>query len=154
MGILSGPEERLGHAAAPNMSLVENAMMTAIDRQSLVKNGFLHWKKAQGFAESVIQAFDVRTPSAKSTAGSLSGGNLQKFVIGREVMQDPRVLVVNQPACGVDAAAAAAIRQSLLDLANEGAASIVDFLNFLYTMLHHVFIRPEPNILSFDCSRL
>lgn len=125
LGILSGPEERLGHAAAPNMSLVENAMMTAIDRQSLVKNGFLNWKKAQGFAESVIQAFDVRTPSAKSTAGSLSGGNLQKFVIGREVMQDPRVLVVNQPTWGVDAAAAAAIRQSLLDLANKGAAIIV-----------------------------
>lgn len=125
LGILSGPEERLGHAAAPNMSLTENALMTAVDRQSLAKNGFLNWGKAQRFAEKVIDAFDVRTPSAQTPAGSLSGGNLQKFVIGREVMQAPRVLVVNQPTWGVDAAAAAAIRQSLLDLANEQAAIIV-----------------------------
>jgi ABC-type uncharacterized transport system ATPase subunit len=55
----------------------------------------------------------------------LSGGNLQKFVIGREVLQDPEVLIVNQPTWGVDAAAAADIRQALLDLATKGAAVIV-----------------------------
>lgn len=125
LGILSGPEERLGHAAAPNMSLVENAVMTAVDRQDLAKNGLLNWKKAESFSQDVIKAFDVRTPSAQSTAGSLSGGNLQKFVIGREVLQNPRVLVVNQPTWGVDAAAAASIRQALLDLADKGAAIIV-----------------------------
>ncbi|MGA1760820.1 MAG: ABC transporter ATP-binding protein, partial [Paracoccaceae bacterium] len=119
------PEERLGHAAAPNMSLVENAMMTAGSRQGLVSNGFLAWSKAKGFAERVISEFDVRTPSANNAARSLSGGNLQKFVIGREVLQDPKVLVVNQPTWGVDAAAAASIRQALLDLAAGGAAIIV-----------------------------
>ena len=125
LGILSAPEERLGHAAAPNMSLVENAMMTAASRQGLVSNGFLAWSKAKGFAERVISEFDVRTPSANNAARSLSGGNLQKFVIGREVLQDPKVLVVNQPTWGVDAAAAASIRQALLDLAAGGAAIIV-----------------------------
>lgn len=125
LGILSAPEERLGHAAAPNMSLVENAMMTAGSRQGLVSNGFLAWSKAKGFAERVISEFDVRTPSANNAARSLSGGNLQKFVIGREVLQDPKVLVVNQPTWGVDAAAAASIRQALLDLAAGGAAIIV-----------------------------
>mgnify|MGYP000355928224 CR=1 FL=1 len=58
-------------------------------------------------------------------AAYLSGGNLQKFVIGREVLQDPDVLVVNQPTWGVDAAAAAAIRQSILDLAAKGAAILI-----------------------------
>jgi len=64
----------------------------------------------------------VRTPGPDVAARALSGGNLQKFVIGREVLQRPEVLVVNQPTWGVDAAAAAAIRQALLDLAAGGAA--------------------------------
>jgi ABC-type uncharacterized transport system ATPase subunit len=64
----------------------------------------------------------VRTPGTETAAGALSGGNLQKFVIGREILQNPRVFVVNQPTWGVDASAAAAIRQAMLDLAAEGAA--------------------------------
>ncbi|MFW8637283.1 ABC transporter ATP-binding protein [Cribrihabitans pelagius] len=124
LGVLAAPEERLGHAAAPDMSLTENAMLTASVREKLENNGFLNWGAAKDFAERVIEAFDVRTPGPGNAARSLSGGNLQKFVIGREVLQDPEVLVVNQPTWGVDAAAAAAIRQSLLDLAAKGAAVI------------------------------
>ncbi len=60
-----------------------------------------------------------------NAARSLSGGNLQKFVIGREILQRPEVLVVNQPTWGVDASAAAAIRQAMLDLAGRGAAVVV-----------------------------
>ncbi|MFK7880327.1 ABC transporter ATP-binding protein [Roseobacter sp.] len=124
-GLLSAPEERLGHAAAPDMSLTENAMLTGAAREGLDKGGFLDWPAARGFADKIIKAFDVRTPGAGNAARSLSGGNLQKFVIGREVLQRPEVLVVNQPTWGVDASAAAAIRQSLLDLAEGGAAVIV-----------------------------
>ncbi len=124
-GILCGPEERLGHAAAPDMSLIENALLTARHRKSLDKNGFLDWGKTRQYAEEVIAAFDVRTPGPENAARSLSGGNLQKFVIGREVMQEPSVLVVNQPTWGVDASAAADIRQAILDLAGRGAGVIV-----------------------------
>ncbi|KEJ88989.1 ABC transporter ATP-binding protein [Sulfitobacter donghicola] len=124
-GILAAPEERMGHAAAPDMSLIENAMLTGAVRENLDKGGFLDWQAATRFAESIISKFDVRTPSARSAARSLSGGNLQKFVIGREVLQRPEVLVVNQPTWGVDASAAASIRQALLDLAQNGAALIV-----------------------------
>ncbi|CRL12115.1 ABC transporter ATP-binding protein [Phaeobacter italicus] len=124
LGILAAPEERLGHAAAPDMSLTENAMLTAATREGLASRGFLKWGLAQEFAEKVIERFDVRTPGPQNAARSLSGGNLQKFVIGREVLQSPEVLVVNQPTWGVDAAAAAAIRQSLLDLAAGGTAVI------------------------------
>jgi simple sugar transport system ATP-binding protein len=125
LGVLCAPEERLGHAAAPNMSLTENAMMTGATRQGLVSNGILNWTKARNFAQDIISAFDVRTPGPQNAARSLSGGNLQKFVIGREVLQNPDVLVVNQPTWGVDAAAAASIRQALLDLATQGAAVVV-----------------------------
>ncbi|WP_456390582.1 ABC transporter ATP-binding protein [Profundibacter sp.] len=125
IGILAAPEERLGHAAAPDMSLTENALLTAAIREKLVTKGFVNWGATRRFAKRVIKQFDVRTPGARTAARALSGGNLQKFVIGREVLQRPRVLVVNQPTWGVDASAAAQIRQSLMDLANEGAAVIV-----------------------------
>ena len=125
LGIVSAPEERLGHAAAPEMSLIENAYLSAATRENLAQNGFIDWRGCKDFAERIIASFDVRTPSADSAAGALSGGNLQKFVIGREVLQNPKVFVVNQPTWGVDAAAAAAIRQSLLDLAAAGAAILV-----------------------------
>jgi len=125
LGLLTAPEERLGHAAAPDMSLTENALLTGAIREGLESRGFLNWGKTQAFAEKIIQAFDVRTPGPDNAARSLSGGNLQKFVIGREILQRPEILVVNQPTWGVDASAAAAIRQALLDLAQGGAAVIV-----------------------------
>lgn len=125
LGICAAPEERMGHAAAPDMSLTENAALTARKRKGLTKNGFIDWGKTRAFAEEVIERFDVRTPGPGNAARSLSGGNLQKFVIGREILQDPQILIVNQPTWGVDASAAAAIRQALLDLAANGAGVIV-----------------------------
>ncbi|PIV77360.1 MAG: ABC transporter [Rhodobacteraceae bacterium CG17_big_fil_post_rev_8_21_14_2_50_63_15] len=124
MGLLTAPEERLGHAAAPDMSLTENAILTAATREKLTRHGFLKWGEAEDFTRRIITRFDVRTPGPGTAARALSGGNLQKFVIGREVLQRPEVLVVNQPTWGVDAAAAAAIRQALLDLAANGTAVI------------------------------
>ncbi len=124
LGVLTAPEERLGHAAAPDMSLTENALLTGSVRENLENKGFLKWADTKNFAEKIISAFDVRTPGPENAARSLSGGNLQKFVIGREVLQNPDVLVVNQPTWGVDAAAAASIRQSILDLAAKGTAVI------------------------------
>ncbi|CUH78161.1 ABC transporter ATP-binding protein [Tropicibacter naphthalenivorans] len=124
-GLLSGPEERLGHAAAPDMSLIENGVLTAARRMGLLSNGFIGWGKARSFAEEVIERFDVRTPGPGTAARALSGGNLQKFVVGREIVQAPDVLIVNQPTWGVDAAAAAFIRQSILDLAAKGSAVVV-----------------------------
>nr|WP_240540348.1 ABC transporter ATP-binding protein [Paracoccus sp. pheM1] len=124
-GLLAAPEDRLGHAAVPEFSLAENTLLTAGARQGLIRRGLIDRKAATGFAQEVIRAFDVRTPGPDTAAGALSGGNLQKFVIGREVLGRPRVLVVNQPTWGVDAGAAAAIRQALLDLAAQGAGLIV-----------------------------
>ena len=124
LGVLAAPEERLGHAAAPDMSLVENAALSGWVRMNMVRNGFIDWTAARNFAEKVIKDYDVRTPGSANAARALSGGNLQKFVIGREILQKPDVLVVNQPTWGVDASAAAAIRQAILDLAAGGAAVV------------------------------
>ena len=77
------------------------------------------------FASEVVKDFDVRTSGPKAEARSLSGGNLQKFIIGREILQHPGILVVAQPTWGVDAGAAAAIHQALMDLGDEGAAIVI-----------------------------
>ncbi len=124
-GLVAAPEERLGHAAAPDMSLTENALLSGALRMGLVRRGFIDWGKTRQFAERIVKDFDVRTPGIGVAARALSGGNLQKFVIGRELSQAPEVIVVNQPTWGVDAAAAAAIRQALIDRASAGAAVIV-----------------------------
>ena len=124
-GLVAAPEERLGHAAAPDMSLMENALLSGAVRQGLVARGFIDWAKTARFAEQIVQDFDVRTPGIHVAARALSGGNLQKFVVGRELLQEPEVIVINQPTWGVDAAAAAAIRQAILDRAAAGAAVVV-----------------------------
>lgn len=124
-GLLTAPEERLGHAAAPDMSLTENAFLTGAKRKNLTSNGIIDFSATRSFARDIIEQFDVRTPGTENTARSLSGGNLQKFVIGREILQQPEVFVVNQPTWGVDAAAAADIRHALLELAKNGAAVLV-----------------------------
>ncbi|MBL4916227.1 ABC transporter ATP-binding protein [Szabonella alba] len=124
-GLVSAPEERLGHAAAPDMSLVENALLSGALRKGLVRNGFIDWAATEDFAAGIVKDFDVRTPGTHVAARALSGGNLQKFVVGRELSQSPEVIVINQPTWGVDAAAAAAIRQAILDRAEAGAAVVV-----------------------------
>ncbi len=124
-GLLTAPEERLGHAAAPDMTLTENAFLTGAMRQKLTNKGIIKAAASKNFARAIIEQFDVRTPSAENTAHSLSGGNLQKFVIGREILQRPEVFVVNQPTWGVDAAAAADIRNAILELTKNRAAVLV-----------------------------
>ncbi len=124
-GLVAAPEERLGHAAAPDMSLVENALLSGAVRQGLTRRGFIDWVATEKFADGIVSDFDVRTPGTHVAARALSGGNLQKFVVGRELSQTPSVIVINQPTWGVDAAAAAAIRQAILDRASGGAAVVV-----------------------------
>jgi simple sugar transport system ATP-binding protein len=125
LGLCCVPEERNGHAAVPDMSLIDNAVLSGRQRKRLAARGFIRYPAAQTFAETVIREFDVRTPGATAAARSLSGGNLQKFIVGREVLQDPGILIVSQPTWGVDAGAAAAIHQAVLNLASGGAAVLV-----------------------------
>ncbi|WP_299626372.1 ABC transporter ATP-binding protein [Pelagibius sp.] len=125
LGICVVPEERNGHGAVPGMSLVENGVLSGHHRMDLLSNVFIRFGAAARFASEIVEAFDVRTPGIAASAGSLSGGNLQKFIVGREILQKPKVLIVSQPTWGVDAGAAATIHQALADLAAEGVAVVV-----------------------------
>lgn len=125
LGLCGCPEERLGHAAVPGLSLAENTLLSARERLALAPGQWIQPSQIDSFAQDVIQQFDVKTPGTDTPAASLSGGNLQKFVVGREVLQKPSVFVVSQPTWGVDAHAAARIRKALVDLAANGAAVVV-----------------------------
>ncbi len=125
LGAAFVPEERNGHAAAPGLSLSENAVLSRYSTASLTRFGLVRRAAARALAARVIEAFDVRKAGPDPAAGTLSGGNLQKFVVGREILAEPGVLVVDQPTWGVDAAAAARIRQALIDLAARGSAILV-----------------------------
>ncbi len=124
-GIASVPEERNGHAAVPDFTLTDNAILTGRDRLGMVRGGMINAAVARTYAGEVIKTFAVKATGPGAFAESLSGGNLQKFIMGREILQKPDVLVVSQPTWGVDAGAAAAIHQALVDLAAQGSAIVV-----------------------------
>ena len=125
LGAVFVPEERHGHGAVTEMNLAENSFLTAGRRLGLVWKGLVRGKRSRAFAERVMGEFDVRAPGSQTQAATLSGGNLQKFIVGREMLQQPNLLVIAQPTWGVDAGAAATIHQALIDLANRGAAVLV-----------------------------
>ncbi|MET3907679.1 ABC-type uncharacterized transport system ATPase subunit [Bradyrhizobium sp. S3.3.6] len=125
LGAAFVPEERLGHGTAPRMKLSENALLTGHAASGMVHHGFIDTAATLKTVDRATETFDVRKAKRDPEAASLSGGNLQKFIVGREILRNPAVLVVSQPTWGVDAGAAAVIRQALLDLATAGAAVLV-----------------------------
>jgi simple sugar transport system ATP-binding protein len=125
MGAAFVPEERLGHATLPRATLSENLALSWGERDGVVFRGALLRQKARAAVRTLTQRFDVRAGGPDPRASTLSGGNLQKYVAGREIMRDPGVLIINQPTWGVDAGAARLIRQAIVDLAARGAAVLV-----------------------------
>jgi len=119
------PEERLGRGAVPDMTLADNALLSAHRTPGMTARGLIRFSSARAFAEKVIKTFNVVAGGSQASARSLSGGNLQKFIVGREIMQNPRLLVVAQPTWGVDAGAAASIHKDLIALAESGTAVLV-----------------------------
>ena len=124
-GVAFVPEERLGHGTAPRMKLSENALLTGHAASGMVRHGFIDKPATLSTVDRTTKTFDVRKAKRDPEAVSLSGGNLQKFIVGREILREPGVLVVSQPTWGVDAGAAATIRQAIIDLAARGAAVLV-----------------------------
>ncbi|KQS75341.1 ABC transporter [Rhizobium sp. Leaf384] len=149
LGFAFVPEDRLGRGAVPEMSLVLNGLLTA-HPQNLLKRGLIDRTQALAFTTDCIRDFDVRAQGPESEAGSLSGGNLQKFIVGREIMLAPKLLFLAQPTWGVDIGAASAIRQRLIALRNAGMAILVvsEELEELFELcdtiqvLHHGTLSP------------
>jgi simple sugar transport system ATP-binding protein len=140
LGAAFVPEERLGHATAPRLPLSGNVLLTghALTKHALtgqdvsgnaagglMRRGFIDRTALLGAVDRITAAFDVRKAKRDPEAASLSGGNLQKFVVGREILRHPGVLVAAQPTWGVDAGAAATIHTAFATLAARGSAVLV-----------------------------
>ncbi len=117
------PEERLGRGAVPTLSLAQNTLLTRT--RAVGRSGWIRVGDVTALADALIRRFNVKAGGPGSAAKSLSGGNLQKFIVGREIDADPKLLVVSQPTWGVDVGAAAQIRGELLALRDNGCAVLV-----------------------------
>ena len=158
MGASFIPEERLGHGAVPSMKLSENLFLsrTVTDAKVFLKGGALKLVNSSVIAAAtkrISEIMDVRKSADDPEAAALSGGNLQKFLVGRELDRSPSILVINQPTWGVDAGASARIRQSVIDLARAGSAVLVisqdldelfEISDYISVMNHGRLSAPTP----------
>ena len=123
LGLGFVPEERLGRGAVPSMSMTDNFLLTGA-RVGMVRGGFIQRNVAAAAARSVIAEYDIKADES-SLAERVSGGNLQKFIVGREIRLTPKVLLAAQPTWGVDVAAAQSIHRALVALRDAGAAILM-----------------------------
>ena len=123
LGLHFVPEERLGRGAVPTLSLAQNLLLSR--RDALGVGGWLRLSALRKQAVDIIGQYNVKANGPAAAAKSLSGGNLQKFIVGREIEAKPRLLIVSQPTWGVDVGAAAQIRGEMLALRDAGCAVLV-----------------------------
>lgn len=123
LGLHFVPEERLGRGAVPSLGLAQNLLLTRTD--TVGRSGWIDVKALQRQAAGIIQRFNVKAGGPDAAARSLSGGNLQKFIVGREIDARPKLLIVSQPTWGVDVGASAQIRAEILALRDAGCAVLV-----------------------------
>ncbi|WHH61234.1 ABC transporter ATP-binding protein [Petroclostridium sp. X23] len=124
-GLAHIPEDRQTMGAALGASLLENFIMGGLDDASYTSHGLINYKKAGKIAEEQYKLFDVRFSGLNSSAGSLSGGNLQKAIVAREIYRDPQVLIAAQPSRGVDIGATMFIHEKLIKMRDNGKAIIL-----------------------------
>ena len=123
LGLHFVPEERLGRGAVPEMSLAHNLLLTR--REAVGPLGWLRVQRLRAQSAAIIERFRVKASGPQAPARSLSGGNLQKYIMGREIDAHPSLLIVSQPTWGVDVGAAAQIRAEILALRDAGCAVLV-----------------------------
>ena len=123
LGLHFVPEERLGRGAVPTLSLAHNLLLSR--RDALGAGGWIGVRALKRQAADIIARYNVKANGPDAAAKSLSGGNLQKFIVGREIEAKPKLLIVSQPTWGVDVGAAAQIRGEILALRDAGCAVLV-----------------------------
>ncbi len=141
-------EQRLGHSAVPEMSLSENIFLSMSHKSEFKRGEFINFKKINSYAQKVINNFNVDTPSYNVKAGKLSGGNLQKFIIGREIMSKPELLILSQPTWGIDAGSEAFIKKSLINLSQKGVGIVIisHDLDELLEVCHNIAVIYEGSL--------
>ena len=124
-GIARIPEDRHAVGSIADMSVTENVISERYRSPRFSRNGFLDWKAARAFAEELIRDYDVKCPSPETRIRLLSGGNMQKLILGRALDPDPVVILANQPTRGLDVGAVAYVHGRLLEARARGAAILL-----------------------------
>jgi simple sugar transport system ATP-binding protein len=150
------PEERLGRGAVPTLSLAHNVLLTRTE--GVGRGGWLDMAAIRQQSAELIRRFNVKASGPQAAAKSLSGGNLQKYLVGREIAANPKLLIVSQPTWGVDVGAAAQIRGELLALRDAGCALLVvsEELDELFEVCDRLVViaqgRVSPSIATRDAT--
>jgi ABC-type uncharacterized transport system ATPase subunit len=156
LGVHFVPEERLGRGAVPSLSLAHNMLLTR--KEALRVLGWIDRAALRDQASGIIRRYWVKASGPGAVARSLSGGNLQKYIVGRELDAVPKVLIVAQPTWGVDVGAAAQIRAELVGLRDAGCAVLVvsEELEELFAIGDRLHVmakgRLSPSIASADAT--
>jgi simple sugar transport system ATP-binding protein len=124
-GIARIPEDRHSTGLVVDMSVTENVVAERYRDRRFGKRGLLDWGAARRFAENVIKAYDVKCPSPETPARHLSGGNLQKLILGRVLDGEPKIILANQPSRGLDVGAVAYVHEQLAQARARGAAVLL-----------------------------
>ena len=125
LGLGRIPEDRMTTGLVTNLPLADSMVLPRIATRAFSRSGLLKPGAITAFAEAQIKAFDIRCPGPQARAGTLSGGNLQKALLARELAFDPKVLIVAQPTRGLDIGAARFIHEKLLALRGRGCGILV-----------------------------
>ncbi|MFW5911384.1 MAG: ABC transporter ATP-binding protein [Halolamina sp.] len=124
-GMAYVPEDRQARGLVMSYDLTENGLLGSQRDPQFERGGRIHWNDVKAHADGIVEEYDVRPPNVDATAGSLSGGNQQKFIVGREFARDPDAVVASHPTRGVDVGSVEFIHDQLLDLREDGAAVLL-----------------------------
>jgi ABC-type uncharacterized transport system ATPase subunit len=144
------PEERMRDGVIGDLSVGENLMLVDSANPSFSHWGVLRRQAIRAHAEDLVKAFDVRTPSLETPTRNLSGGNIQKLILARELSGDPKVLLVAQPTRGIDIAAARYVHDRLREQAKAGKAVLIisEDLDEVIALANRILVMYEGRIIG------
>jgi simple sugar transport system ATP-binding protein len=150
MGVAYVPQDRLGTGLAPDLSIAENLILKRYRRPPISRPPFLRPSVIASEADRLMEQFDVRAPSADTPTRRLSGGNVQKVLLAREMSGAPKVLVVSSPTQGLDVGAVATVHQLLLDAAANGVGVLLvsEDLDEVIALSDRIAVMYEGKILA------
>ncbi len=119
------PEDRHKTGLIGDFTLTENAILENYDRPPFGRRGWLNWRAARERAQALIKGYDIRCPGPETRIRLLSGGNMQKLILGRVLEARPGVILANQPVRGLDVGAIAFVHGRLLEARERGAAVLL-----------------------------
>jgi simple sugar transport system ATP-binding protein len=144
------PEERMRDGMISNFSIAENIILREHHKQPYSKYGFLNLKNIEAYTDRLIKQFQVKTPSQRTFAKSLSGGNIQKVILARELSRNPRTIIAAQPTRGLDIGATEYVREQLILQRNQGTAVLLisEDLDEIMALSDRIAVMYEGSIMD------